>query len=108
MNIEVFSIGSIEEKSLHHFVMSLWAVFDRGLWIGIERIERRIIEMRTALDFCPLRKMLRASRPNIAQLPVETVIRQREQCLGFPIRIVRKKGAILSTQMHMTKKPDAR
>src|SRR5439155_18178522 len=73
-DFQVFRIRGVEEETLHHFIVGLRPVLNRRFGVRVVRIEGRVVEVRTALDFCSFGKMLLAPWPHITQLPVEAVV----------------------------------
>src|SRR4051794_7575583 len=60
LDVQVLGIVGIEEKALHHLIMGLGAVFDRGFGIGVVRVESGVVEVGTALDLGALGEVLLA------------------------------------------------
>src|ERR1043166_3085751 len=63
--------------------------------------------MRYTFNLRPFGKLAGASAPNVAQLPVEAVVGERQQSLVGAIRIMREKSRIFAAQVHVAEQADA-
>src|SRR5262245_39525273 len=88
------------EEADHHFLEGLIAPLHGLRRIGVELVVRRVVVVRDDFDLGPLRQQLRLLE-HVADLPVEVVLRHREQRLRRAVGIVRDIDHVLAAHVHV-------